>query len=83
MISKLDLLVRVRFLNPLPPPPFPPKLLKIETNIGRFGDPHYTDALAASTPFPMVVDSEMGMHLDLNRYPGIWEGNDAGESSVP
>lgn len=25
----------------------------------------------------MLVDSEMGMPLDLNTYDGVWDGNDA------
>ena len=29
----------------------------------------------------MLVDSEMGMPLDLNTYDGVWDGNDAGERS--
>ncbi|ORY35540.1 RNA polymerase II-associated [Naematelia encephala] len=75
--SKLDLLVRVRYLNPLPPPPFPPKLFKISTDIERLGEPSYLNHLAASTPLPMLVDSEMGMPLDLNAYPGVWDGDDS------
>lgn len=74
--SKLDLLVKVRYLNPLPPPPFPPKLLNVTTDINRLGEPSYLNHLAASTPLPMLVDSEMGMPLDLNAYHGIWDGND-------
>lgn len=70
--------MRVRHLNPLPPPPFPPKLFNIATDINRLGEPSYLNQLAASTPFPMIVDSEMGMPLDLNMFDGVWNGNDAG-----
>ena len=73
-------MVRVRYLNPLPPPPFPPKLFIIPTDINRLGEPSYLDHLAASTPLPMLVDSEMGMPLDLNSYEGIWDGDDRGEA---
>ncbi|WVQ82129.1 hypothetical protein IAT38_004257 [Cryptococcus sp. DSM 104549] len=76
MSKKSDLLVRVRYLNPLPNPPFPPKLLNVSTDISRLGEPSYLDSLAASTQLPMLVDSEMGMPLDLNAYGGVWEGRD-------
>ncbi|WWD19106.1 hypothetical protein CI109_103564 [Kwoniella shandongensis] len=76
MSKKSDLLVRVRYLNPLPNPPFPPKLLNVSTDINRLGEPSYLDPLAASTPLPMLVDSEMGMPLDLNAYDGVWEGKE-------
>ncbi|CAK9781068.1 Paf1-domain-containing protein [Cutaneotrichosporon oleaginosum] len=75
--SKLDLLVRVRFENPLPDPPFPPKLLKVKTDISRLGDPAYLDQLAGSAPAPMLLDAEMGMPIDLNTFDGVWDGNDA------
>lgn len=74
--SKLDLLVRVRYLNPLPAPPIAPKLLTITTDINRLGEPSYLDQLASSTPLPMLVDAEMGMPLNLNAYEGVWDGDD-------
>lgn len=76
-IRKLDLLVRVRFENPLPDPPFPPKLLKIKTDISRLGEPSYLDQLAGSSSLPMLLDAEMGMPIDLNAFEGVWDGNDA------
>lgn len=75
--SKLDLLVRVRFENPLPDPPFPPKLLKVETDIARLGEPSYLDQLATSTKLPVVLDSEMGMPIDLSTFEGVFDGSDA------
>lgn len=66
-------------MNPIPAPPYPPKLLNVPTNIHRLGEPSYLSGLAASTPLPMLVDSEMGMPLDLNAYDGIWDGNDQGQ----
>ncbi len=70
----------MRYLNPLPPPPFPPKLFDIPTDISRLGEPSYLSQLASSTPLPMLVDSEMGMPLNLNEYDGVWEGNDSRKS---
>ncbi|GMK55486.1 hypothetical protein CspeluHIS016_0205420 [Cutaneotrichosporon spelunceum] len=75
--SKLDLLVRVRFENPLPDPPFPSKLIKVKTDISRLGDPAYLDQLASAAPAPLLLDSEMGMPIDLNNFDGVWDGNDA------
>lgn len=70
-------MVRVRFQNPLPAPPYPPKLLNIPTNPERYASLDYTGELANETPFPMVVDAEMGMPLDLSRYECLWqEGGD-------
>nr|KIR84867.1 RNA polymerase II-associated factor 1 [Cryptococcus tetragattii IND107] len=83
MSKKSDLLVRVRYLNPLPNPPFPPKLLNVNTNISRLGEPAYLDQLAATTPLPMLVDSEMGMPLDLNVYDGAWDGKDQSLNPIP
>ncbi|TDL23983.1 RNA polymerase II-associated protein [Rickenella mellea] len=74
--SKLDLLVRVRYQNPLPAPPFPPKLLNIPTNPSRYARPDFTAALASETPLPMVVDAEMGMPLDLSKYEALWEDDE-------
>ncbi|KAH7101564.1 Paf1-domain-containing protein [Auriculariales sp. MPI-PUGE-AT-0066] len=70
--SKLDLLVRVRYVNPLPAPPFPPKLLTIPTSPDRYADPKFTEPLAAETPFPMIVDADAGMPLDLLQWEGLW-----------
>lgn len=81
--TKSDLLVRVRFENPLPPPPFPPKLFNVSTQIGRLGEPAYLDQLASSAPIPMLADAEMGMPIDLNVYQGVWEGDDGELNPVP
>ncbi|KAL5531371.1 hypothetical protein ACEPAG_4248 [Sanghuangporus baumii] len=71
--SKLDLLFKVRFQNPLPPPPIPPKLVNIPTNPSRYAAPDFTASLASETPLPMVVDAELGMPLDLSYYECLWE----------
>ncbi|KAJ7252501.1 RNA polymerase II-associated protein [Mycena rebaudengoi] len=70
--SKLDLLVRVRYSNPLPAPPCPPKLLDIPTNPMRYASPEFLDALAHDMPFPMIVDAECGMPLDLGKWESLW-----------
>lgn len=79
--SKLDLLVRVRYSNPLPAPPCPPKLLNIPTNPMRYARPEYLSVLASETPLPMIVDAECGMPLDLGKWECLWE-EDADDSST-
>lgn len=78
--SKLDLLVRVRYSNPLPAPPCPPKLLQIPTNPNRYARPEFLGEIANDTPLPMIVDAECGMPLDLGRWECLWEegGDDSG-----
>ncbi|KAF7309966.1 hypothetical protein MIND_00369300 [Mycena indigotica] len=83
--SKLDLLVRVRYSNPLPAPPCPPKLLEIPTTPLRYARPGFLDALANDTPLPMIVDAEMGMPLDLGRWESLWmydENNPKGHETA-
>ncbi|KAJ7905147.1 RNA polymerase II-associated protein [Mycena leptocephala] len=69
--SKLDLLVRVRYSNPLPAPPCPPKLLDIPTNPMRYARPEFLNALANDMPLPMIVDAECGMPLDLGKWESL------------
>ncbi|KAH8832915.1 RNA polymerase II-associated [Flagelloscypha sp. PMI_526] len=71
--SKLDLLVRVRYANPIPPPPCPPKLLNIPTNPNRYTRPEFLDAIADDAPIPMVIDAECGMPLDLSHWDCLWD----------
>ncbi|KAF7770363.1 hypothetical protein Agabi119p4_6337 [Agaricus bisporus var. burnettii] len=71
--SKLDLLVRVRYSNPVPAPPFPPKLLDIPTNPRRYTRPEFLNELVNETPLPMIVDAELGMPLELGNWESLWE----------
>ncbi|KAJ3745379.1 RNA polymerase II-associated protein [Lentinula detonsa] len=73
--SKLDLLVRVRYANPLSPPPCPPKLLDIPTDPMRYAQPEFLNSIANNTPLPMIVDAECGMPLDLGNWESLWEEN--------
>ncbi|KZT59829.1 hypothetical protein CALCODRAFT_165587 [Calocera cornea HHB12733] len=70
--SKNDLILRTRFSNPLPEPPLPPKLLHIPTTPARYAAPAFTDAMWDSRPWPMLVDSEFGMPLDLAPFAAVW-----------
>ncbi|KAH9967541.1 RNA polymerase II-associated [Russula dissimulans] len=71
--SKLDLLVKVRYQNPLPAPPCPPKLLDIPTDPKRYTRPEFLDAATNEALLPMVVDAECGMPLDLGKWEALWE----------
>jgi len=73
--SKLDLLIRVRYSNPLPAPPCPPKLLDIPTSSSRYARPEFLDDIAADAPLPMIVDGDLGMPLDLSRWDCLWDEN--------
>ncbi|KAK7025064.1 RNA polymerase II-associated protein 1 [Favolaschia claudopus] len=79
--SKLDLLVRVRYSNPLPAPPCPPKLIDIPTNPMRYARPEFLNTLANDMPLPMIVDAECGMPLDLGRWESLWLGEDPTDTS--
>ncbi|KAG9012145.1 hypothetical protein FRB93_002288 [Tulasnella sp. JGI-2019a] len=73
--STLDLLVRVRYSNPLPPPPYPPKLIDIPTDPKRYARVELTQNLSNETLLPMVVDAECGMPLDLCHFDSLWDGS--------
>lgn len=78
-----DLLVRVRYANPLPPPPCPPKLLILPTDLGRFASFSDSAAIARGQPLPMMVDGECGMAVDLLDWTGAWEGDFGGAFLTP
>lgn len=83
-LSKLDLLIRVRYSNPLPAPPFPPKLIDVPTSASRYARPEFLDDIAVDTPLPMVVDGDLGMPLDLSQWDCLWDENvdPSGESPL-
>ncbi|PIA13938.1 hypothetical protein COEREDRAFT_10876 [Coemansia reversa NRRL 1564] len=71
-----EFLCRVRYQNPLPPVPFPPKLLPIpptyvDPDAGSYSQArlqHYVEyrhtTLEEATPYPMFVDADCGMPID-------------------
>ena len=71
----MDLLIRVRYSNPLPPSPCLPKLLDISTDPMRYARPEFLDDTATKTPIPVVVDGEIGMLIDLSRWDCLWKEN--------
>lgn len=80
--SKRELIDRVRYPNPIPVPPYPPKLVKIRTEPSRYANPHFADRLASQQPIPLMVDVHAGMPIDLANFQNLWEG-DLSEVVVP
>lgn len=80
--SKRELIDRVKYPNPIPVPPYPPKLVKIPTEPSRYANPHFADRLASQQPIPMIVDVHAGMPIDLANFQNLWEG-DLSEVVVP
>ncbi len=66
--SKRELIDRVKYPNPIPVPPYPPKLVKIPTEPSRYANPHFADRLASQQPIPVVVDVHAGMPIDLANF---------------
>jgi hypothetical protein len=82
-ISKLDLLVRVRYANPLPEPPCPPKFLQIPTHPMRYATAEFLNSVATHVSLPMIVDADCGMPLDIARWPSLWDNtaDDSGQQT--
>ncbi|KAJ1985123.1 hypothetical protein H4R34_000200 [Dimargaris verticillata] len=61
-----EFLCKVRYLNTLPDLPFAPKLLKVDADahVHRLTRYQHTN-LAQRQPYPMYVDADLGMPLDL------------------
>lgn len=62
-------------------PPFPPRLLNITTTPQRYSSYEFLNPLIAERELPMVLDSELGMPLELGHVPvgeygdgAYWEG---------
>ncbi|KAK4046077.1 hypothetical protein OIV83_006382 [Microbotryomycetes sp. JL201] len=81
--QKQDLLVRVRYQNKLPPPPFAPRFVHLATTPQRYATYEFLNALNSEREVPMVIDQELGMHLELGKlapgdttHGGYWTGAD-------
>lgn len=84
--SKTDLLVRVRYQNPLPAPPFPPKLINIPTGPQRYATYDFLSPIQGERELPLILDSELGLPLEYGKpHEGgrgdgeYWMGNRTGE----
>ncbi|KAK4051959.1 hypothetical protein OIO90_004489 [Microbotryomycetes sp. JL221] len=81
--QKQDLLVRVRYQNKLPPPPFAPRFVLLDTTPQRYATYEFLNALNSEREVPMTIDGELGMHLEVGKLaPGdtthsnYWTGVD-------
>lgn len=72
-----DYILRVRYQNTLPPPPFEPKVLKLPTSLSQFKDASYLSTLIQEQPYKVDIDAELGMPIDLSLIPGIYEGDES------
>ena len=80
-----DYIARIRYSNALPPPPNPPKLLDIPgTGLagGQYTSAGYASKLAREQPLNIEADAELGMPIDMIGVPGIFNGDERGESSL-
>jgi RNA polymerase II-associated factor 1 len=76
-----DFIARIRYVNALPPPPVPPKLLEIPNtglSSGQYTNPGFASRLARDQPLNIEADAELGMPLDLVGIPGIFDGDESG-----
>lgn len=72
-----DYILRVRYSNTLPPPPFEPKLLKLPMSLSRFTHASYLSTLVQEQPVKIELDKELGMPIDLSIIPGLFEGDES------
>jgi len=79
------LLIRHRYQNPFPPPPFPPKLLHISTDPSRYADYRFLRNLENEREVPVISDADLGMPIELGieadgtyGLGAYWEGEREG-----
>lgn len=78
-----DYIARIRYHNTLPPPPNPPKLLDIPgTGLagGQYTSAAFASRLAREQPLNIEADAELGMPIDLIGLPGVFDGDEQGNS---
>ncbi|GAA6050641.1 hypothetical protein JCM3770_000868 [Rhodotorula araucariae] len=65
--SKASLLVRVRYSHPLPPPPFPPRLLHLPTTPQRYAHYDFLTPIQGEREVPVILDGELGLPVEYGR----------------
>lgn len=75
---KQDLIVSTRYQNRLPPPPFAPKFLEIDTGgIEQYLTTSFASSLARREEPNIDVDAEGGMPIDMIGIPGYLAGDES------
>ncbi|PLW27588.1 hypothetical protein PCANC_19882 [Puccinia coronata f. sp. avenae] len=76
------LLIRHRYQNPFPPPPFPPKLLHISTDPSRYAGYRFLRNLENEREVTVVSEADLGMPIELGieadgtyGLGAYWEGD--------
>ncbi|KAH9451909.1 hypothetical protein MJO28_013650 [Puccinia striiformis f. sp. tritici] len=84
------LLIRQRYQNPFPPPPFPPKLLHISTDPSRYAGYRFLRNLEKEREVPVISDADLGIPIELGieadgtyGLGAYWEGDRAGICPEP
>ena len=73
-----DYIARIRYENPLPPPPGAPKLLNIPTEgLNYYCSAAFSSRLVRQQPLNIEADAELGMPIDLVGMPGIFDGDES------
>ncbi|EPY53462.1 RNA polymerase II associated Paf1 complex [Schizosaccharomyces cryophilus OY26] len=70
-----DYILRVRYHNPLPPPPFPPRLINISNPVKQYALPNFVSNLIQEKKIAIENDAELGMPMDLAAVDGFFEGD--------
>lgn len=72
-----EYIARIRYDNALPPPPCPPKLLRIpgEGIPDHYLSPGFTSRLARQQEPNIELDAFLGMPIDILGMPGAMEGD--------
>lgn len=70
-----DLIERVRYPNPLPELPYPPKLIQVPAPEPNYTSPAFALRMTDSLQLPVTVDAEAGMPLDLAKMEHLWLGD--------
>lgn len=75
---KQDLIVSTRYQNRLPPPPFAPKFLEIDTGgIDQYLTTSFASSLTRREEPNIDVDAEGGMPIDMIGIPGYLAGDES------
>jgi len=65
----------VRYPNPLPELPYPPKLIQVPAPEPNYTSPAFALRMTDSLQLPVTVDAEAGMPIDLAKLEHLWIGD--------